>query len=271
MEKYIYFPTWKEKKDVMVSSDRSFILKDYATFFKYTLESISYIDTIEIIEKHYKGERLSVSEIDTIQFLKNSTLSREIQDGCERAKSFVMSHHHIKQSISSDPIIAGLCELTGAKMYGDYLCLKSKDMFQYKDNIRDDEQVILGDIYNCKIDYCTRDVTEEIRLSGNRFDLPRLLVEEHSPDKFSIHEIHGNIYCPCVFVEQFVTYTGAAELFYSEFIYIDENGKRCSSLKTKNHHDHDIKEYKCNIFHEYSKFLRGEENKFEEVRKVLGV
>jgi hypothetical protein len=101
----------------------------------------------------------------------------------------------IDKIIPSDPILAYLCEITGAEMYGDYIALEENIDWFYAGGIR-----TLGDIIGFKCDF--------------------------SPTFFHVVAKHG--------------------------IYL--NREKVTS--------NPIEYFEGNVFKEYYKFLRGEENKF---------
>ena len=98
-------------------------------------------------------------------------------------------NYKVLESTPFDPILAKLCELTGAKMYGDYIVYSNPE--------------------NCIVKYYTKQDKSEYIISDYKHNL-----------------------------------TWSSIKFYGFELHIDP-------------------------FHEYSKFLRKEENKWEEIKKVL--
>lgn len=120
---------------------------------------------------------------------------------------------YIQQSTPTDPILAKLCELTGAKMYEDYIILEEATYM--------DAKVLIGDIY---VYYTIREwevfryyiiLIDKIIGSYNSYEIPLEKEEYFKP-------------------------------------LIEKPG-----------------ESNTNIFEEYSKFLREEENRWEEVKNIL--
>jgi hypothetical protein len=179
MQKCFYFPTWEEKKDALVSLDESKIVFTEQHNIAQVGSSINHPLYSNMIQPQ-------------------TTVSFEgLKDV---AKAYLLTN-------PSDPILAKLCELTGAKAYGDYVVLE--EIICYDDLI-----FTTGD---CNIEsYKEKD---------------RLGYEEVIKYKYSL-------------------------LSY---------GCLCGNLHNIN------KENLYNIFHEYSKFLRNEESKWEEVKKVLEI
>ncbi len=142
------------------------------------------------------------------------------------------SNEYIDKSTPTDPILTKLCELTGAKMYGDY--------------------IVLDDI-------------ENILLTG---DIVRILytnwLSKDSDDTRTLEEYlesksHTGIACNKDF-ETYLIFAGYDK--YSGDNYI-----------TRSIHEgkHGRKRITGNIFQEYSKFLRQEENKWEEVKELINL
>ena len=177
MKKCYYFPTWKEQKDVMISLDEKTIL--FVNAVKTNLYALT-----QIIE-HNQDSLIIAKKI--------------ARDGLETMI--------IEQSTPSDPILAKLCELTGAKMYGDYMIL---------------DEELMG-----WIDYTVGDV-----LTSN-------LVDDN--------------------------YDKIADIKLLNQVRHESTGYYSSIFLETPTNDG----YKLNIFQEYSKFLRNEESKWEEVKKIV--
>jgi hypothetical protein len=90
MNKIYYFPTWEEQKNIMISLDESYI----------TLKCR--------VIKDENGDILGINN----KWIKN------VKRG---AKLYICENSSFSLSIANDPILAKLCELTEAKMYGNYL------------------------------------------------------------------------------------------------------------------------------------------------------
>lgn len=172
MKKCYYFPTFKEVKSV-ISLDESFILP------LYLLKTLGQQE----IKISLKNPRIDKGQ--ELENIINNAVGRDLEDT------------KINQRTSSDPILAKLCELTGAKMYGD--C------------------VVLDVINNVCLDF-----TNDTVITG---------------DLLWFDFITGKINDNYVLATQEVNYE-----FYSHCLDI-------------------------NIFEEYSKFLRKEENRWEEMFK----
>ena len=125
-------------------------------------------------------------------------------------------------STPSDPILAKLCELTGAKMYGSYVVFVDKACDIFSENCK-------GLNHYGKLLFLNKDIyvftpADDLHPNNNRDDIIKQIFtfnteEEYCPFTQDVIEPHARFY--------------------------------------------------CNIIKEYSKFLRGEENKWEEVKKVL--
>ena len=149
----------------------------------------------------------------------------------------------IKQSTPTDPVLAKLCELTGAKMYDDYLLLDIIEVTYREDTILENigHHLITGDIVR---------ILYTPWLSQNQNDTRTL--EEYLE---SISET--GVACQKDLKTYFV--------FKGIDTYYDYTRKPIYEGK------HGKKRIIGNIFHEYSKHLRNEENKFEEIKKLLNL
>ena len=124
------------------------------------------------------------------------------------------------QSTPSDPILAKLCEMIGAKMYGEYVTLES---FYY---IKGERQIDMGDMFIYDISY-----TDDIGVSIPYYDT----------------------YYACFDNAKYNIKKEDEEIYKSFLSYSDDESKT------------------TNIFHEYSKFLRKEENRWEEVKELINL
>jgi hypothetical protein len=141
---------------------------------------------------------------------------------------------YIKQSTPSDPILAKLCELTGAKMYGDYVVLREKKCYAPNKEL---EAVFVkdGDILRLP-SFNNLGQSQTIIVNTEYIIQPNKQLELYSE---GTQYVRGR------------SYRGEK---YNEYFYPKQEQHRLG-----------------NIFQEYSKFLRGEENKFEEVKKILNL
>jgi hypothetical protein len=187
MKKPYCFPTWEEQKDVYISCDEKSIL--FINAVKTNIYALT-----QIIDDNEDSPIIA---------------KKIARDGLETMA--------IDQSTPSDPILAKLCELTGAKMYGDYVVLDKLDLYS------------VYTLWN-KYDKFTGD-----------------LIEMDSRE-------YG---CGCN--QKFEHCKGCLQLCNKQF----------EKSWGETHSDYYTNEPFYNIFQEYSKFLRGEENKWEEVKKVL--
>lgn len=127
------------------------------------------------------------------------------------------------ESTPSDPILTKLCELTGAKMYGDYVVV---DCFFHKARFL---QHCSGDISKCVATYSI--------LSNKNTEMICVAVKEDClSGHFGFYTFHNGK----------IDYAGACGRF-EEIITL------------------------YNILEQYSLFLQGKENKWEEVKNVLCV
>ena len=221
MNECVYFPTWEEKKDVMISLDEKTIDIPFAKERFNLSKSQEWIshDIMEVRLEHsldydrvYSGtlKKIKGSSVHSQSKEEFNEYQNKYPRFTEDFEKLYMTDKvefreidrtdwiRYKQSASSDPILAKLCELKGAKMYGDYIILKNE----------------VGAIYHI---------------------------------------------------------TGSAGLTREQWSFIDEDGLHHNRQKDISTWQDAVYSKYTNIFYEYSKFLRGEENKFEEVRKVLGI
>ncbi len=112
----------------------------------------------------------------------------------------------IKQSTPNDPILAKLCELTGAKMYGDYIIINNRYYMTHSES---------GDLF------------------------------------------YGDIVL--------VGFGGHPIPYYSYDLRVIGGEYPLQDFR------HFIEKKVGNIFEEYSKFLRQEENKWEEVKELINL
>jgi hypothetical protein len=116
------------------------------------------------------------------------------------------SSGHIFTSTPTDPVLAKLCKLTGAKMYGDYIIINNRYYMTHSES----GDLFYGDIVSVGFGgYPIPDYYYDLRVIGGEYPL-----------------------------------------------------QDCR---------HFIEKKVGNIFEEYSKFLRQEENKWEEVKKILNL
>ena len=190
MKKCFNFPSWNEVDNVLLHRNE---------------ESIFVID-----DNRYTVKEFSINKTDK-------------EPECKIGFTYELS-------IPSDPILAKLCELTGAKMYGDYIVLE-------KALLQTNQYVIQGDY----IDH---------RNDGNYF-----ICIKHP--RFVAHSYGKKTnYWNTEFLFYGKRYTYALEFGEEPFMDAVSNGKT---------------QIIGNIFHEYSKFLRKEENKWEECKMILEI
>lgn len=224
MKNPYYFSTWVDvSKNISISCDEKSIYVQPINMFVGKGDAIISLwhDDLVSCETRYEDDAISngciihnkVHYTYTINGFKHEedSLTRITSNDLRYAKRFT-------ESTPSDLILAKSCELTGAKMYGDYIVLPS---FTYENKIYH-----AGDL-----------VGEGMRYDKNDFDIS----EEEYP--FGAYKYGVKIFSFC------------AEL--SSFTNIYEGGETGAW------------DFKCNIFEEYSKFLRGEDNKWEKVKKLV--
>ena len=195
MKKCYCFPTWEEQKDVYISCDEKSIL--FINAVKTNIYALT-----QIIDDNEDSPIIA---------------KKIARDGLETMA--------IDQSTPSDPILAKLCELTGAKMYGDYIVFNVLQQRMNGDVLRGDGVYRMIDFADQQaIDYEDTVVSIGLQCEIGSYNLP-----------YEIYE-----YCFNAFEE------------YSKFLRGEEN--KWEELKK---------------LVEYSKFLRGEENKWEELKKLV--
>ena len=141
----------------------------------------------------------------------------------------------IKQSTPTDPVLAKLCELTGAKMYGDYIVLSC--FTGIGETLADYIVYTQGDVY-------------KILMQQDK------LIEQRN----HVDYIDGKITdSPLTVMIGF--YNGHHDL-------IGDGDGYYRDIRSG---DISILEYLNNAFEEYSKHLRSEENKFEEIKQLLNL
>lgn len=192
MKKCFYFSNWEEQKDVMISLDEKEIFTNCKPI--------------------YNDELILNQQVESNNFEINFKL--------------------YKQSTSIDPILVKLCEPAGAKVYGDYIVLKSKICLQNGENGLEEFELTAGDVL--LLDATTNNAGTYI------------LVDIDDCIDFN--------------------FDGRERCFYVKKEY---NTHSCRISSEKNYI---LKNYiKFNAFEEYSLFLQGKENKWEEVKNVLGL
>jgi len=167
----------------------------------------------------------------------------------------------VKQSTPSDTILAKLCELTGTKIYGDHLILGERRLF-YKNTEIVKKAILDYYIKNKTIFYLDYDFC----LLLGRF-LERKDVREFANNPSQIdRDIRW-------FKEQFRGYPFFNfDLDNVEISEVEDllnkqlNKENKVSLYCQLKNEQILSE---DLFHEYSKFLRKEENKWEKISQVL--
>jgi hypothetical protein len=153
----------------------------------------------------------------------------------ESSLFFLEGNYDIPLTTTSDPILAKLCELTGAKMYGDYV-------------VFDDNNVaVRRKFFWSEISFLNMEVDYLCSYSLCIMETDSAVVQTYKLEKKTCDE--G---CCCM----------RLKYFNIGLRTIDELPKEIME------HEETVCE---NIFHEYSKFLRKEENKLEEIAKVLDI
>lgn len=146
MKKCYYFPTWVDiSKDVAISCDEKSIYVQPANMFVGKGDAIIRLWHNDLVscDVRYEDDAMSdhclymdkTHHTYTINGFKyeEDSLTPITSNTLRDAKRFT-------QSTPSDPILAKLCELTGAKMYGDYIVVnvsakneKVGDLFSYQE------------------------------------------------------------------------------------------------------------------------------------------
>jgi hypothetical protein len=211
MKKCYYFPTWEEKKDVMISLDNEEI------FFKERTSFYSPIDG-------------------------NITITYEITE-------------QFKQSTLSDPILAKLCELTGAKMYDDYIVLKPEKNIYYCKSKK-----IVENLLNFK----DKIIKEEYDFSNYQKELTDIFLNDNKENVVKL------AWYPYSTINHNIQKLNKEELKE----YLEKEEYNIELLNKKVCGINQLKQLTISIFdlfQEYSRFLRGEENKFKEIAENLDI
>lgn len=223
MKKCYYFPTWVDisdnvciscnEKSIYVQPKELFVTKGDAII------SLSHNDLVKC-DTRYEDDAISNNCLNISKVHRTYTINgfKYEEDSLTPIASNTLGPaKRFTESTPSDPILAKLCELTGAKMYGDYVVLDKIDLYS------------LYTLWN-KYD----------RFSGD-------LIEMDSRE----------FGCGCN--QKFEHCKGCLKL--------------CNKILEKNWSDSDSNYYTnetiCNVLEEYSKFLRNEESKWEEVKKIV--
>jgi hypothetical protein len=240
MKKCFKFSTWEEQKDVMISLDNDFIIAPRAGY------NWVFFNTGNNIEQSVHGQYVSLST-------------------------------------PSDPILTKLCELTGAKIYGDYVVLKEKEC-----RPRNNEFYIFvydGDVFinmkNSGMGF--REKTNTIILNTNQL---YNIYDNNSFQTYIFENIHNydSFFPNCADIDLEITKIkenpeSILDARQSVYMPKTEANKFKEIIKEKDRKFFEIQYFEriapsgynkyCNIFQEYSKFLRNEESKWEEVKKIV--
>jgi hypothetical protein len=241
------------------------------TPFIVKFSTFTVLDTEKIIPFFNKDE--------TLLYLKHNTcaipeLTNSKFENNEPIISYIGEEH--KLTTPSDPILAKLCEKSGAKMYGDYLVLRQKavrndyvmdgDVLLYTKNsglcfcYKDYEFILNTDMIYCKNDQMC--INDKINHSNGEYDF-RLNCPNLEEEIEKIKQNPNFILDP------------------RQSVYMSKKGedKLKKDIEQKSKTFFEMKYFEriapsgynkyCNIFEEYSKFLRNEESKFQELKKVL--
>jgi hypothetical protein len=212
MKKCFYFPTWEEK-NVMISLDESYVI------FKDDICNIK-DNVLDFIHNSLDEDSLKIYFSSTSMHGGYGDARRNISRIIDN-KDFT---NFIEKSTPSDPILAKLCELTGAKMYVDYVVLDSAIT-----------EVMIETEIACE----SQDFTV---FCGDIFQDDEL--KKYLAIKRKDYEMNFNTMCMLDIIDNIQIRDPEVYLIFYEILY-------------------------CNIFQEYSKFLRKEENKWEELRVLL--
>jgi hypothetical protein len=162
---------------------------------------------------------------------------------------------YIPHRIHSDPILAKLCKLTGAKMYGDYVVFKpEKNIYYYKlkeivENLLNFKDKIIKQEYDSS-NY-QKELTD-IFLNDNKENVVKLAWYPYSTINHNIQKLNK---------EELKEYLEKEE-YNIELL----NKKVCGINQLKQ-----LTISIFDLFQEYSRFLRGEENKFKEIAENLDI
>ena len=166
MKKCFKFSTWEEQKDVMISLDEN----------KIVLSKEIEPGCLKVCVAGWM--RNSLRRFDKVIDFSNADYWEDCKDRYQEAygELFDDLYHYlgkecnkqfdeienrekgISQLTPPDPILAKLCELTGAKMYGDYVVLN-----EIKNDYFNNDTVTVGDIMY--FDYITGDVSDNYVLA----------------------------------------------------------------------------------------------------------
>jgi hypothetical protein len=188
MKKCFYFPTWEEREDVMISLDEKTIDIPFAKNGFNLTKDQEFANHIEVelshsldYDKVYRGNLQKIGASTRSQskqefeehqnkyprFTENFD-KLYMDSRVEFIEGYRAKNIRFNKSTPSDPILAKLCELTGAKMYGDYVVLSSaiiKNTIETEDEcFGEDVTVFGGDIYE------DEELTKYLAAKRNNYD-----------------------------------------------------------------------------------------------------
>lgn len=198
-------------------------------------------------QKSYNGlcatDHINVTISFDESYISFNSYTKIDQDFIDKSQDFLDRHgdyYHntskkIERSTPTDPILARLCELTRGKMYGDYVVLSC--FTGIGKTLADQIVYTQGDVY-------------------------KILMQQDKPieQRNHVDYIDGKITdTPLTLMIGF--YNGNHDLI----------GDGVGYYRDIRSGDISILEYLNNAFEEYSKHLRNEENKFEEIKQLLNL
>lgn len=141
MKKCYYFPTWVDISDnVCISCDEKSIYVQPKELFVTkgdAIISLSHNDLVKC-DTRYEDDAISNNCLNISKVHHAYTINglKYEEDSLTPIASNTLGHaKRFTESTPSDPILANLCELTGAKMYGDYVVFSFFKFNDIADNL----------------------------------------------------------------------------------------------------------------------------------------
>jgi hypothetical protein len=279
MKKCYNIKTWEEQKDVTISLDEKCINIPFAKdgFNITKIQEFSYNNGFAEVEishsldynRVYSGnlqliKGASVKSQSEQEFTKHQnkySVFKEDFDTLYNDGKIDFTGEYRKslvcflQSTPTDPILSKLCDLTGAEMYGDYVMLNYFDKYKVGDIITQNTSY---DIEEIPTGYYKRDA-EHVEYSI------KYLIG-YGKIKYSVIGFS----CRDYFAD--LLWCKNLNSHYQTAFTIDKNNIFENDFQREpSEKNRVVTEDIINIFEEYSKFLRGEENKWEEVKELLNL
>ena len=258
MKKCFYFPTWEGQKDVMISLDEKIIDIPFAKDGFNITKNQEFYNYIEVELSHsleynrvYRGNLQLIKGSSTNskseqEFVEHQNKYQKFQGDFDKLyndykiefrEEYRTNWIRFIRSIPPDPIfqkyplLLELQKKLGFDVYGDYVVLDEITGYKCGGNLGEYEDYLFGNVYDIKFE---QDKSDDDKYHRDRIFRLVLKMSNYSFDLFNKNLGIG---------------------FYKDIRYGDI----------------EIVSRIGNCIEELSKYYRGEENKFEEIRKVLGV